>query len=67
MNKPWEVIAELESNNSRLFKEDVIARESRAGNNELFKGFRHAYDAMITFGVKKVEERIIVKFFSIFW
>ena len=57
MNKPWEVIAELESNNSRLFKEDVIARESLAGNTELFRGFRAAYDAMVTFGVKKVEEK----------
>jgi len=56
MQAPWDVIAELESDNSRLFKEDVIARESRAGNNELFKGFRAAYDAMITFGVKKVKE-----------
>lgn len=56
MQSPWNIIAELESDNSRLFKEDVIARESRAGNNELFKGFRAAYDAMITFGVKKVKE-----------
>jgi DNA ligase-1 len=56
MQAPWIIIAELESDNSRLFKEDVIARESRAGNNELFKGFRAAYDAMITFGVKKVKE-----------
>lgn len=55
--KPWEVIAELESDNSRLFKESVIQRESAAGNDELFKGFRYAYDAMITFGVKKVEEK----------
>ena len=57
MNKPWDVIAELESNNSRLFKEDVIARESLASNLELFRGFRAAYDAMITFGVKKVEPK----------
>jgi DNA ligase-1 len=57
MNKPWDVIAELESDNSRLFKESVIQRESAAGNDELFKGFRYAYDAMITFGVKKVEEK----------
>ena len=55
MNKPWDVIAELESDNSRLFKEDVIARESLANNIELFRGFRAAYDAMITFGVKKVD------------
>jgi DNA ligase-1 len=57
MNKPWDVIAELESNNSRLFKEDVIARESLENNFELFRGFRTAYDAMVTFGVKKVEEK----------
>lgn len=57
MQKPWNVIEELESNNSRLFKEDVIARESAAGNLELFRGFRAAYDAMVTFGVKKVEPK----------
>lgn len=57
MLKPWDIIAELESNNGRLFKEEVIARESAAGNTELFRGFRAAYDAMVTFGVKKVEEK----------
>ena len=34
MLKPWEVIAELESDNSRLFKEGVIEREAGAGNAE---------------------------------
>jgi len=57
MTNTWDIIAELESNNSRLFKEEVIARESAAGNTELFRGFRAAYDAMVTFGVKKVEEK----------
>jgi DNA ligase-1 len=57
MTNTWDIIAELESNNSRLFKEEVIARESSAGNTELFRGFRAAYDAMVTFGVKKVEEK----------
>ena len=57
MMNPWDVVDELESDNSRLFKEEVIARESLAGNDELFKGFRAAYDAMVTFGVKKVEEK----------
>ena len=57
MNKPWEVIADLESDNSRLFKEGVIYQEAVAGNAELFRGFRAAYDAMITFGVKKVDEK----------
>ena len=57
MNKPWEVIAGLELDNSRLVKEAIIRRESEAGNLELFRGFRAAYDAMVTFGVKKVEEK----------
>jgi DNA ligase-1 len=57
MNKPWEVIAELEATNSRLEKEAIIKRESDAGNDELFAGFKLAYDAMITFGVKKIEEK----------
>jgi len=57
MNKPWDVVAELEADNSRLAKEAIIRRESAADNTELFRGFRAAYDAMITFGVKKVEEK----------
>ena len=57
MLKPWEVIAELEADNSRLVKEAIIKREAEAGNAELFRGFRAAYDAMVTFGVKKVEEK----------
>ena len=51
--QPGEVIAELEADNSRLAKEAVIRRESQDNNDELFRGFRAAYDAMITFGVKK--------------
>lgn len=57
MLKPWEVVAELESDNSRLFKEAVVKREADAGNDEFFRGFRAAYDAMVTFGVKKVAEK----------
>lgn len=57
MLKPWEIVAELEADNSRLAKEAIIRRESTADNTELFRGFRAAYDAMITFGVKKVEEK----------
>jgi DNA ligase-1 len=56
MLKPWEVVQELEADNSRLAKEAVIKREAEAGNDELFRGFRAAYDAMITFGIRKVEE-----------
>ncbi len=57
MLKPWEVVAELEADNSRLAKEAIVKRESESGNDELFRGFRAAYDAMVTFGVKKVDEK----------
>lgn len=57
MSKPWEIIEELESDNSRLFKESVIERVSLEGNDEFFKGCRWTLDAMITFGIKKVEEK----------
>ena len=57
MLKPWEVIQELESDNSRLFKESVVKREAESGNAEFFKGCRYALDSMITFGVKQVGEK----------
>jgi DNA ligase-1 len=57
MLKPWEVIAELEGDNSRLVKEAVVLRECQAGNEEFFRGARAALDSMITFGVKKVEPK----------
>ncbi len=56
MRKPWEVIAELEADNSRLAKEAIVAQEVAAGNDEFFRGARAALDSMITFGVKKVPE-----------
>jgi DNA ligase 1 len=57
MNKPWNIVAELESDASRLAKEAIVKREAEAGNAEFFKGCRYAMDSMITFGVKKVEEK----------
>ena len=57
MLKPWEVVAELEADASRLAKEAIIKREAEAGNDELFRGFRAAYDSMITFGVRQIEEK----------
>jgi DNA ligase-1 len=57
MLKPWEVIAELESDNSRLFKEAVIKREAEADNAEFFRGCRAALDPMITYGIRQVEEK----------
>lgn len=57
MKHPWDIIAELESDNSRLFKESVIYAAALSGNTEFFAGVRMALDCMITFGVKKVPER----------
>jgi DNA ligase-1 len=57
MLKPWEVVQELESDNSRLFKESVVEREAQANNVEFFRGARAALDSMITFGIKQVEEK----------
>ena len=49
-----QIIQEIESDNSRLFKEAIVLREAEADNAELFEGLRMCYDPMITFGVKKV-------------
>lgn len=54
MRQPWEVIADLEADNSRLAKESIVLREADVGNNEFFEGVRLALDALVTFGVKKV-------------
>jgi DNA ligase-1 len=48
------IIQALESDNSRLAKEEIILQEALKDNEEFFQGCRMAYDAMITFGVKKV-------------
>jgi DNA ligase-1 len=58
MNNPWNVIQELEADNSRLVKEEIVKREAVAGNNEFFAGCRLALDAMTTFGVKQVDTKI---------
>ena len=51
------IIKELESDNSRLFKEDIIKREIEKDNTEFFEGLRMALDPLITFGVKQVPEK----------
>ena len=52
--KPWKVIQELESDNSRLKKEAIIRRESDADNIRFFNGVAAALDGFRTFGVQKV-------------
>lgn len=54
MRKPWEIIADLEADNSRLAKEAIVQQAVAEGNDQFFRGARAALDAMITFGVKKV-------------
>ena len=54
---PWDVIAQLEADNSRLAKESIVRNEAEAGNEEFFRGARAALDTMITFGVKAVETK----------
>jgi len=50
----YQIIQELEADNSRLAKEAVIEREAKAGNTEFFDGVRLALSPYVTFGVKKV-------------
>ena len=57
MNSPWNVVKELEADDSRLAKEAIIGREAQAGNDEFFAGCRLALDAMTTFGVKQVDTK----------
>ena len=57
MRTPWEVIKQIESDNSRLVKESIVLAEAQAGNAEFFEGCRLALDAMITFGLKQIPEK----------
>lgn len=50
--QPWEIIQTLESDNSRLFKESVVA--DHITNNIFLWGLRKALDPLVTFGVKEV-------------
>ena len=52
----YKIIQELESNRSRLFKEEVLLREMKNKNSLFFEGLKYACDRLITFGVKQVPE-----------
>ena len=56
MMQPWEVIKQLESDNSRTFKESVLTALMLQSPDDLtfWEGARYAYDPMISFGVKKI-------------
>ena len=49
---PWHIIQELESNNSSLFKQDVIRQN--IDNAEFVKGAKYCLDHLVTFGVKDI-------------
>lgn len=52
--KPHEIVAQLEATASRLSKEKIVKDAWDAGCTEFFEGAKLAYDALVTFGVKKV-------------
>ena len=57
MNKPWTVLETLAATDSKLEKQAIIEAEAKAGNDNFFRGCKLASDPMVTFGVKKVEEK----------
>jgi DNA ligase 1 len=60
MSKPWDIIKVLESDNSRLFKEDHLSRyivkDQTLYNPMLVKGLVYGLDSMITFGIADIPE-----------
>lgn len=57
MDKPWQVINDLEIHNLRTNKEQIILAQAEYGNDEFFCGCRLALDPMITFGLKQIPEK----------
>lgn len=57
MDKPWQVISDLEQHASRLNKEAIVLFQAEQGNTEFFDGCRLALDSMITFGLKQIPEK----------
>lgn len=53
----YQLLNEIASDNSKLHKIAVIAREANNGNRDFFRGLRLALDNIDTFGVKKVPVR----------
>lgn len=54
---PSEIIAALAATSSRKEKEAIVEAALEESEHTFFEGCRLAYDALITFGVKKVPER----------
>ena len=58
--QPWNVIQELEADNSRLKKEAIIRRESEEGNIRFFNGIGTALDG---FRTSKISGELLHYFF----
>lgn len=56
MMQPWEIIKQLESDNSRKFKESILTAVllQHPHDTDFWEGCKLALDPMITFGVKAV-------------
>ncbi len=54
--QPQEIIKNLEADNSRLAKEQVLQTAMEEGLDEFFAGVKMALDPLYTFGVKQVPE-----------
>lgn len=52
--QPQTIIQSLEADNSRLVKEDILAKAMDEGLDEFFEGVRMCLDKLYTFGVKQV-------------
>lgn len=57
MDKPWNVVSDIEVHASRLNKEAIVLFQAEQGNKEFFDGCRLALDSMITFGLKQIPEK----------
>lgn len=52
---PWEIVNKLESDNSRLFKEQIVKKH--INNSEFCEGLVKALSPLVTFGVQQVPEK----------
>lgn len=55
--QPQTIIQKLESDNSRLAKEQILKEAMEEGLDEFFDGLKMALDKLYTFGVKQVPEK----------
>ena len=55
--QPQDIIAKLESDNSRLAKEQILSEAMEQDLDEFFQGLKMALDKLYTFGIKQVPEK----------